>query len=112
MTNIPESNKVGYEDLLDRIFERVSVIPSKSQLKEYVDLIADELNANLEHSSTAIENTLRHIAETTTKVPVEMSKEFRKDMKELLRDIAENLQQRDAIYSKRLQDYKEVVLAL
>lgn len=78
------------------------MIPTKPQLKEHMDLIADALNANPEHSSTAIENNLKRIAETSAQVPINMSKEFRKDMKELLKDIAENLKQRDAIYFKRL----------
>lgn len=98
--------------MLERILERVSVIPSKPQLKELIDLIADKLNAGLEVSSNAIEKRLKLIVDTASNVLAEMSKEFKKDMKDLLKDIVENLKQRDVIYFKHIQDHKEVIFAI
>lgn len=76
-----------------------------------MDLIVDEMNVSLQISSNAIEDNLKKIVEIASKVLANMSKEFRKDMKELLKDIIENLKHRDALYFKRFQDHKEAVLA-
>lgn len=112
LANISRSDKVGPKEILDRILDRVSEIPSKPQLQKLMNSITDEVNASLECSSLDIDQNLKRITETLTNVPEQMSKSFREELKAFLKDIVKNLKKKDEIFFERIQKQRKVVLVL
>lgn len=88
------------------------MLPTHDKLVNALGLVTEDINQDLEGNLVHMHQKLNKIVEAATNVPREMGKEFNKRMKELLRDITDNLRQRDAVFLKEIAVHKVVVVSL
>lgn len=74
--------------------------------------MAEDIDQKIEETLIEIHEKMSRITEAANLIPSKMGKEFQKKIKEMFKDMSNNLSQRNQVFLKEIVAHKAVIVSL